>query len=391
MKKVLVLFPRAPYPGLSGYDNKNVKLLEVLSKHYQVTAVILTYSAIPSKVVQALRKYCSEIKLFRISPVNTIVRLTLSIFNHIPFQVALTESPKLRDYLEENSKRFNMAIFVLPRTAQYGKFFFGPRILDMHDSLAIRYNEAARITRSPLLKLIYYLEGKRLTNYERKCVKDFDRVFLFNKYEVEQLAPFGNVKHLPHGVSEQLLEYSQTDSTYSNVVSFIGKMNYQPNVDAAIWFVENVMDKLHPELEFYIIGGYPTAKVQRLQKRNKRVKVLGYVQDPYVILRSSCCVVAPIRIGAGIQNKVLESMAVGALTIVTSKAAKPIGALDGRHYLIADKAEEMAFLINDIYANPKKYEHIRQSAREYIKNNFTWSMFENVYISELQKILQDNS
>ncbi len=170
-------------------------------------------------------------------------------------------------------------------------------------------------------------------------------------------------------------------------VSF-GKMNYQPNIDAVMWFVENVLPLINKNLKFCIIGAYPTKEIKGLEKKYKKIVVTGFLDDPYEILKSSLCVVAPMQTGGGIQNKILECMALGTINIVSSLAAKPIGGIHGEHFLVIDRPEEIAQTINDIYANPHKYEHIKINSREFIKNNFTWTIYENKLMKIIQEVLR---
>jgi len=105
-------------------------------------------------------------------------------------------------------------------------------------------------------------------------------------------------------------------------------------------------------------------------------------------LKSALCVVAPMQTGAGIQNKILECMALGTINIVSSLAAKPIGSEHNKHFLVCDDPKEIANYINKIYKNPKNFENLKKNAREYIMNNFTWSIYEKKLIEIIENILK---
>jgi len=166
-------------------------------------------------------------------------------------------------------------------------------------------------------------------------------------------------------------------------------MDYQPNIDAVLWFVANVLPRLDQNLTFGIVGAYPTKKVKSLERKYKNVVVTGFVEDPYEIVKSSLCVVAPMQTGGGIQNKVLESMALGTINIVSSLAAKPIAARNTEEFLVIDDPVDIALTINDIYKNPEKYVHIKEKSREYIKANFTWSIYERKIIDVIKSVVGD--
>jgi len=163
-------------------------------------------------------------------------------------------------------------------------------------------------------------------------------------------------------------------------------MDYQPNIDAVLWFVENVLPHLNRDLKFIVVGAYPKKIIQDLPKTFKNVEVTGYVEDPYLILKSCLCVVAPMQTGGGIQNKILESMALGTINIVSSLAAKPIGAEHGKHFLVCDDPKEMVNLINKIYENPKNFEYLKVNARDFIKNNFTWQITKKNFLNVIDNV-----
>uniref|UniRef100_A0A7V4NG58 Glycosyltransferase n=1 Tax=Fervidobacterium pennivorans TaxID=93466 RepID=A0A7V4NG58_FERPE len=387
MKRILVVLPKIPYPRTSGYSIKNLELMRILGKRYKITAAIVADSEPTNEAIAELKQYCQEVIVFRNKKIRVFGNILLALFNGQPFEVAYCYSSELRHYIELNGQTFDAGIFVVSRTAQYSVYFAGPKILDMGDFYGIRFSQIAENTRSLILKMIYTIESRRMLRFEKSIVGTADLSFLFNKFEAEELGKFGRVIHIPHGVNPKLFDYTELDARFSNVVSFIGKMDYGPNIEAALWFAQNVLPKLHKDIVFYVIGANPVRKIANLEKREPRIKVFGFVEDPYNVLRSSCCTVAPMQTAVGIQNKVLESMALGSIVVLTRKAAKTIGGIDGEHFLIADTPEQMADIINDVYLNPEKYEKLRMNAREFIKNKFTWEEFEKIYIRELENIL----
>jgi glycosyltransferase involved in cell wall biosynthesis len=155
-------------------------------------------------------------------------------------------------------------------------------------------------------------------------------------------------------------------------------MDYPPNINAAVWFCENVLGRLHPAITFVIVGAKPTRRVRNLALRYENVQVTGFVEDPYTILKSALCVVAPMQTGGGIQNKILEAMALGAVVVTTSKAAVPIiGSSAPNTLIVRDGAAATADVINDIARDRRPYAETAARAREYIRSNFTWSIYED--------------
>ena len=204
-------------------------------------------------------------------------------------------------------------------------------------------------------------------------------VLLVNKEEAEELNRFqNNAKWIPNGVNSSLFNYDKINLSFSYDIVFLGTMNYQPNIDAILWLDKYVLDYLDPKIRLTIIGRNPATPILDLHKRRKNVLITGYVQDPYVILNSSLAVVAPMQNGGGIQNKLLESMALGTINVVTSYAANPIvGAKDGEHFLVKDDPQEFARAVNAILLDHDQYIYLKKSAKDFICSKYTWQQYED--------------
>jgi glycosyltransferase involved in cell wall biosynthesis len=162
-------------------------------------------------------------------------------------------------------------------------------------------------------------------------------------------------------------------------------MDYRPNIEAALWFVLYVLPILPLNFEFWVIGASPTNQILNLTKLDSRIKITGFVEDPFAIIKASLCSVIPVFTGGGIQNKLIEAMAVGSICITTSfctNALKNIQA--GQHLLIADDAKTMAKTILDLHSNIKQYEPLKEAAKSYIKTHQTWEAYGELLKANLE-------
>jgi len=390
MKKILMLTSRLPYPPFGGDKLKNFNLLKILSKHYEVYLVTVTSEKLDEKTRKVLEKYTTSYKIFEKSKLNFIFPASKIFFNKEPLQVNYYYFKDVQNYIDSISKEMDCIISTLIRTSKYAINIDKPKIFDMADSLAQNYKKSLPNVKSLFWKNIYRFETNRLMEYEKYTINRFDKTFLFNKEEIKQFKIPNKIKFIPHGVNEDLLIYEELDDKYNNCIAFFGKMDYQPNIDAVVWFVENVLEKLNNDIKFIVVGGKPTQKVLEFSKKYKNVKVTGFVEDPYKILKSSMCVVAPMQTGAGIQNKILETMALGTANIVSTLAATPIGAEDKKDFIVLDNPIEIVNRINDISKNRDIFEFYKENSRKFIKSNFTWSIYEKVYIDTIEEIINDN-
>jgi glycosyltransferase involved in cell wall biosynthesis len=390
VKKILFLSSRLPYPPVGGDRLKNYWLLKILSKHFKVHLVSITDQDVPKEFYDWANDLGLTYKLFQKDKRQFYLNTLKGFFtNTLPLQVNYYYFKDVQKYIDEIYQEYDLLFATLIRTAKYIVYKEKPKILDMADSIGQNYLRSAKKTTSRFWKIIYSIEGKRLINYEKYCIVHFDKTLFFNKEERDYFNLPEKTIWVPHGVNEYLLHYEKHYPKYKDYVAFFGKMDYQPNIDAVLWFVENVLPHLNRDLKFIVVGAYPKKIIQDLPKKFKNVEVTGYVGDPYLILKSCLCVVAPMQTGGGIQNKILESMALGTINIVSSLAAKPIGAEHGKHFLVCDDPKEMANIINNIYENPKNFETLKKNAREYIMNNFTWSIYEKKLMEIIENILKD--
>jgi len=388
-KKILLLASRLPYPPISGAKLKNYNLIKILSKKYDIFLVIITDEILDKKSVEFLNMYTKHYKFFRKNKINFIYSSSKTLFNRLPLQVNYYYFRDVQKYVNEVASEVDIVISTLVRTTEYLQNIDKVKIFDMADSIAQNYTKSLANVKSLFWKNIYKFEAHRLLSYEQKMIDKFDVTFMFNKEEISFFNSI-KIKWLPHGTNEKLFEYGKVDNKYKNCICFFGKMDYQPNIDAVLWFVEHVLNKLNKNITFMIIGANPKKEILELEQKYSNIKVTGFVEDPYIILKSSLCTVASMQTGGGIQNKVLESMALGTINIISSLASKPIGGIDGEHYFVRDNPSDIADLVNDIFMNKNKFKFIEQNAKNYIKNNFTWEKFGKVYINEIERLLNDS-
>jgi len=389
MNKLLFLSSRIPYPPIGGDRLKNYWLLKILSKHFEVHLVSITDTEASEEFYEWAQEIRLSYKIFQKRKeqlyFNTLKSL---IINKLPLQVNYYYFKDVQDYINRIYKDYDLLFSTLVRTARYIIDKEKPKILEMTDSIGLNYLRSANQTSSLKWKTIYSIESKRLLQFEKHCIEQFDITLFVNKEERDYFNLTHKTEWLPNGVNENLLTYEKRDMKYENHIAFFGKMDYQPNIDAVLWFVENVLPYLSKIVKFIVVGAYPAKVIQGLSKNFQNVEVTGFVEDPYIILKSSLCLVAPMQTGAGIQNKVLESMALGTINIVSSLAARPIGAEHGKHFLVCDDSKDIADIINKINENPKNFENLKVNAKDFIKNNFVWSIYEKKLLEVINSVLK---
>jgi glycosyltransferase involved in cell wall biosynthesis len=383
-KKLLYLTSRLPWPPIGGEKNKTMQQLRILSQNFNITLISFAENVENEKALTELKQFASEIHLIHEFKLLKLLRCLNALFDPNPIQIHLFYSSKFQKKVNELLPSHDLLFCNLIRTAEYGLHSKIPKFLDLADSIGLHYINAADKLSSLLWKLIYKIEGPRLFAYEKKCAGIFDKSFLFNKLEVEKFNIPQKLLCLPHGVNESLFNHKSSEPIDLNRICFLGKMDYRPNIEAVIWFAKNVMPLIPSNFEFWIIGAFPSNEVLNLAKTNTQIKVTGFVDDPFALIKASLCSVTPVFTGGGIQNKLIEAMALGTICITTSFCTKALeNIVVGKHLLVADDAESMSALIKSILADIDKYSEIKTNAKLYIKQNLTWNAYSKLLLESL--------
>jgi sugar transferase (PEP-CTERM/EpsH1 system associated) len=253
-------------------------------------------------------------------------------------------------------------------------------LIDVDSSKWAQYAASA----PPWLAWLYRHEATQMSAYERRIVREFDRTFLVSEAEARLLQgadALGRVGAFSNGVD---LEYfapagstadaSPAASAAPPLIVFTGVMDYLPNVEGVDWFARDVLPQVRaarPDALFAIVGSRPSPRVRRLAAL-PGVTVTGFVDDVRVWLgRASVCV-APLRIARGIQNKVLEAMAMARPVVATRHAFEGIDAIPGRDLLLADDARAFADAVLALLNDPRSAAEMGNAARACMERGYRW-------------------
>lgn len=375
IKKVLLISSRFPFPPIGGDKLKTYNLIKILKKHYDISFVCIADKKLDKEQEQFCKEHFDSYFIFEKSKYSSALNAFKALFTKRPLQVGYYYFNDVQEAIDNEVTKCDFVINVLIRTSEYTKNISKPVFLDMVDSISLNYKRSRKNVKSWLWKMIYNLEYKRLISYEKQFVEKADTTFFVNNEEAKFWSKYGSTSWIPNGVSENLFDYSKKETGYESCISFIGKMDYQPNIDAVVWFVNNVLPSLNTDIKFLIVGANPTETILALA--SNQVVITGFVDDPFLLLNSCFACVAPMQTGGGIQNKILETMALGQITVTTTLGASPIvSAVNGEHLLIEDDPYKMALKINDIYLNNGNYQSIGTNSKNLIKEKYTWKSYE---------------
>jgi sugar transferase (PEP-CTERM/EpsH1 system associated) len=312
-------------------------------------------------------------------------RSALGLLGGASMQVAYHRSPAMKRRVEEVAKRVRPAAAIahLSRMAGYVRPGLAPRrILEMTDVFFEYYRRAKRTVRrrGPLL---YSVEEPRIRRHEIDCVRRFDAVVLVSERERERLAAAAGhperIHAIPNGVPPEWLDIAPTPEP--RLILFHGSLAYPPNAEAALWFAREVLPRI-PDARFRIVGADPPPAIRALHGKDG-VEVTGTVESVVPHLRQAAVSVCPLRVAAGIQNKVLEAMALGAPVVSTSAALAGIRAEPGRDLAVADTAEGMAAEVAALLDDPSRRARLSAAGRRLVAEEYLWSKALEPYLALL--------
>jgi glycosyltransferase involved in cell wall biosynthesis len=253
-----------------------------------------------------------------------------------------------------------------------------PAVFDAVDCLSMLESRRRRVTKNPLVKIFSWMESKKLVHREGKAVGEFNRVVISSAVDREAYPIPTDLREkidvIPNGVDLKHFGFRQVEAK-RNLLVFSAKLDYFPNEDAALYFALSVWPLLRtrrPELQLEIIGSRPPRSVRRLDGRNN-IRVIPSVPDVKPFLGRAWVALCPIRIRAGIQNKILEAMALGVPVVATPVCCDGLQLEPGKHLLVADGPEPFASAIELLLDNATLRTKLIEAARTYVEYQHNWA------------------
>lgn len=382
MANILFLAHRIPYPPNKGDKIRSWNFLSHLLKQHNVHLGFFVDDKQDLIHIPYLETLASSVCFETVNKTGQKIKSLSGLLSGQALTTSAYPYAKLRQYASElvNAGEIDL-IFLFsaatgPIVADGNKIPILTDLVDVDSQKWISYGEQAVWP----LSWIYKREGKKLGQYERQLTEKSSFSMLVSDQEAElfsSLAPDveAKVKAVPNGVDLALFDPSLNDSSdQREVVLFTGAMDYQPNSDAVIWFANEIWPAVvarHKNAVFRIAGGPKVSQVEALRSL-PNVEVLGYVDDMAKEISEATICVAPLRTARGIQNKVLEGMAMAKPVVATSLANEGINAQHGLELLVADEKDAFAEAVMHLLECPQGRSSISMAARAFVEQQFTW-------------------
>ena len=385
--KLIYLTSRFPYPINKGDKLRSFHQIKELSKQNDIYLISLSEIKVPKSSIKQLDKYCKSVHVYHISLINRIFNLLKTLINNRPFQVNYFYHHKIQKKINSNISviKPDHIFCQLVRTALYVKDEHSiPKTLDYMDALSKGLERRIKISKfwqKPFVKM----EWQRMKRFENLAFEFFNNHIIISSNDRNEIAHINNknIEIIPNGIDANYFQKIITDKIYDLI--FIGNLSYVPNIEAAKFISKKIFPLLQekvPNIKILISGSNPSKKVLRLS--NENIKVTGWVDDIRETYCSGKVFFAPMSLGSGLQNKLLEAMSLGIPCITSNLCNESLGATHMKNIIIGNSVEQYISQILNILSKPELISEIEKNGREFVNKKFSWESSNKILMEILK-------
>ncbi|MCX6140811.1 MAG: glycosyltransferase [Candidatus Kapabacteria bacterium] len=372
--KVLVLLSRFPYPLEKGDKLRAFQHLKNLSMSgYEVHLVAVSDVEVTALHLAMVSPFCASVEVISLPLATRVMNLARSFVLGLPLQVGYFYSPHAQALIDAkiSAVQPNVVYCQLIRMANYLSRDRSsiPAVIDYQDAFSVGTEQRVR-TAPWFLRPFYTRELRLVRQFESSSFSWFHKHIIISEQDRSVMTSGGDAMTvLPNGLDADYFSPRSCEKIVD--VLFVGNMNYPPNVVAACFLVEKIMPIVWsalPTVSVQIAGATPDRRARSLA--SERVRVTGWVDDIRTCYASSRVFVAPMQTGTGLQNKLLEAMAMAIPCITTPISAQPLGAVAERDILIGEDAQSIANQMIRLLENADEAQHLGLRGREFIVEKF---------------------
>ena len=359
------------------------QLIKALSVSHEVSLAALVCDEYERELVQDIEEYCVSVDLVSLSKKQAYANCLCAIPTLTPLRVAYYQSPAFSQRILEiiRERSIDVVHGELIKTVPTLRSVLAqegiPVVYDSVDCISSYLSQQWQSARNPLKKAFIYSEYKKMQRYEPRSIAQFAANVITSSYDREYLTQLGeqpeHISVVSNGVDTEYFTPPNSPREQDSLV-FCAKMDYYPNAQAMLSFCQEVLPRIwevRPQTRLTIVGNKPPLAVQNLTS-DSRITVTGYVPDIRPYLSSATVALAPLLVAAGMQNKVLEALAMGTPMVATPGSCRALRVQHGTHLLIAEGAEYVAQAILQVLDDATLAANLSQAGRAFVEQNHSW-------------------
>ena len=379
--KILFLSPTVPFPLTDGGRIRVFNLLKQIATKNDVTLLALETQPTDAEGVAQLQQLGIQVHLVPNAPTLPPVSfgtLLKAFIRRQPITVARYDLPAYRQKFKElvATGTFNLVHYEMFHTAQFHTEARLPGVLSQQNVDSAIWRRLCRETVNPFYKFAYWTQQLAFQRYERVLSPKFDAVTCTSDIDAtvfERHCRADVIEIIPNGVDITHYQPDVSSEVPAHLI-YIGSMDWYPNEDAVGFFADEVLPRIQervPDVRFSIVGGNPSARVQKLAER-KGVVVTGRVPEIKPYFAEATVFVVPLRIGSGTRLKILEALAMGKAIVSTSVGAEGLDLKDGEEIFIADEPTAFADAVTRLLTDTSLRRRIGGNGRARVERDYDW-------------------
>lgn len=385
--RIFVLTSRIPYPLEKGDKLRVYHQIRTISKKHKVHLCCLSDEKPSQDSIDHLKTFCETVDVISLKRWIIPLRLLFALFSSRPFQVHYFLQNQAKRKVESLIKTYQPDhIFCqLIRCSEYVKNLHDfPKSLDYMDAFNMGMQRLAE-TSGWAKKQLWLMESRRLLKYEHLIFDYFDHHFIISDQDRRHIyhQDQQNIVTLPNGVDTVF--FKRSTPSQENIICFTGNMSYPPNVDSAEFLANEILPLVReksPETKLLLAGANPHARVKSLA--SEVVEVTGWMDDIRDAYNRAAVFVAPMRIGTGLQNKLLEAMSMETPCVTSTLANNALQAKPSSEVLIGATASEYADHILSILTDNMQASRLAENGRLFVEKNYSWEASGNKLIEVIE-------
>jgi glycosyltransferase involved in cell wall biosynthesis len=376
-KRLLVMTPRLPYPVIGGDRLRIYQVCKALSSRFSLTLLSLCETSEELDLEIPADGVFDRVERVLLTKTQSYLNTLAAIPTSTPLQVAYYRSAEFQRAVDRLVPAHDGVLSHLIRCAEYVRHVETPKFLEMTDAISLNYDRVRALKGAIGIRtMLYKVEANRLKRYEHEIVADFDLSILVSDTDRDFLlegCDSDDILVASNGVDVAGMPFSERRDSRP-VIVYIGNMTTLQNMDACLYFAAEILPILRRRLNasFRVVGRIAPKDAEKLRKY-PGVEVTGAVDSVAEAVRDARIGVCPVRLAAGVQNKVLEYMALGLPVVCSRIGLEGLQAVPEQDLLLADTPPEYARQIEKLLADSNLRSELAKNAREYVVSHHDWA------------------